>query len=292
MRVAVIDVGSNTVRLLVAEASQTGLTALRQRRERIGLGADVEASGRISAAKLKEAAACAGAFAAEARALGCARVEVIATSPGRQAENAGRLVRALAAAAKAPVQILSPEDEAELAYDGALAWAGRRAGSVAVCDVGGGSTQVAVGTSQGAVWIRSVDIGSLRLTARLLEGDPPGKKAIAAAQADLRKEFDGFSPPLPQSALAVGGSARALTKLVGRTLGDEELSFAVRTLRKQPASEVAKAFGIDRCRVRTLTAGVLILAEVQQRLAVPLEVAGGGLREGCALSLLAEATAA
>jgi exopolyphosphatase / guanosine-5'-triphosphate,3'-diphosphate pyrophosphatase len=292
MRVAVIDVGSNTVRLLVGEAGPNGLACLRQRRERVGLGADVETSGRITSAKLKEAAACARVFASEARSLGCSRVEVIATSPGRQAENAGRLVRALAAAAKAPVQILSPEEEAELAYDGALAWAGPRPGSVAVCDVGGGSTQVAVGTSQGAVWIRSVDIGSLRLTARLLDADPPGKKAIMAAQADLREEFDGFSPPLPQSAFAVGGSARALAKLVGHTLGEEELSLAVRALRKQPAAQIAKAFGIDRCRVSTLTGGALILAEVQRRLAVSLGVAGAGLREGCALSLLAEATAA
>jgi exopolyphosphatase / guanosine-5'-triphosphate,3'-diphosphate pyrophosphatase len=201
-------------------------------------------------------------------------------------------MRALAAAAKAPVQILSPEEEAELAYCGALAWAGLRAGSVAVCDVGGGSTQVAVGMSQGAVWVHSVDIGSLRLTARLLEADSPGKKAIAAARAELHEEFDGFSPLLPQSALAVGGSARALAKLVGRTLGEEELSSAVRVLGKQSAVEIEKAFGIDRYRVRTLTGGVLILAEVQRRLAVPLEVAGAGLREGCALSLLAEATAA
>lgn len=292
IRVAVIDVGSNTVRMLVAESGGRGVVSLRQRRARIGLGADVEATGSIAPAKLREAASCAREFAAEARGLGCERMEVIVTSPGRQAENAGRLVRGLAAAARAPVRILSFEEEARLAYDGALAWAGPRPGSIAVCDVGGGSTQVAVGTARGPAWIRSVDVGSLRLTARFLDGDPPGKSAVAAARDDLREEFEGFSPPLPQTALAVGGSARALGKLVGQRLGPEELRSAVRTLRKRTGADVAKEFGICPPRVRTLMGGALILAEVQRRLAVPLEPAGAGLREGFVLSLLAEATAA
>jgi exopolyphosphatase / guanosine-5'-triphosphate,3'-diphosphate pyrophosphatase len=292
MKVAVVDVGANTIRLLVAEEIGGELRPVRERKERVGLGAEVEAASRISAAKIVEAAGAVAEFAHEARRLGCARIQVIAASPGRQAENAGKLVRALASAAQAPVRVLSPEEEALLAYFGALHRARPETESVAVCDVGGGSTQVVVGTSTGPFWVRSIDIGSLRLTTRAFGVDQPGKEQIEAARLEVRELFEGFSPPLPQSALAVGGTARALRKLCGPTLGEDEFAAALRILRKRPADEIAKEFRIDRGRVATLAAGAVILAEVQHRLVVPLQVTPGGLREGLALELLAEQPAA
>lgn len=292
MRVAVIDVGANTIRLLAAEQSGGSLRLVRERKARLGLGAEVEASGRISQAKVAEAAASVAKFADEARALGCRRIEIIAASPGRQAGNAGKLVRSLAVAARAPVRVLSQDEEALHAYEGALHVAGSPGGSVAVCDVGGGSTQVVVGTDGGPVWLRSVDVGSLRLTTRMLSFGPPTKRAVAAARAEVERLFEGFTPPLPQRALAVGGSARALRKLCGASFGQEDLRAAIHLLRKRDGGEIAKEFGIDRERVRTLLAGALILREVQRRLAIPLEVGAAGLREGLALALLAEASAA
>ena len=292
MNVGVIDVGANTIRLLVAEQLSDGLRAIRQSKARVGLGAEVEATGRITAAKIAEAAGTVESFTNEARILGCGRLEVIVASPGRQAANAGKLVRALARAARAPVRVLSRDEEALLAFEGATHRAPPRQGAVAVCDVGGGSTQVVIGTDAGPVWMRSVDIGSLRLTTRMLAVEQPSKHEVAAARAEVERIFAGFSPPLPGSALAVGGSARAIRKVSGPVLGEDELRFAVRLLRKRSPSEVSAAYGIDPERVRTMTAGALILSEVQRRLAVPLEVVSEGLREGLALALLSEASAA
>jgi exopolyphosphatase / guanosine-5'-triphosphate,3'-diphosphate pyrophosphatase len=162
-----------------------------------------------------------------------------------------------------------------------------------VCDVGGGSTQLAIGLpGRGPAWSRSLDLGSLRLTAQALDRDPPGKKAVNEARLLVRRQFAGLVLPLPMQALAVGGSARALRRLVGGSLGHDELRAAVRTLRKLPSSEIAAAYGIGPERARTLTAGALVLAEVQRRLVVPLTVGRGGVREGAALALAAEQTAA
>jgi exopolyphosphatase/guanosine-5'-triphosphate,3'-diphosphate pyrophosphatase len=289
MRVGVIDVGSNTVRLLVAEEAPDGLRSVRQRRARVGLGADVELHGRISRSKLEEAATSVRAFAAEARELGCGRIEIVVASPGRQAENAGRLIQLLARSTAAPVRVLSPDEEARLAYLGALAVASSSARTVAVCDVGGGSAQIAVGErASDPVWVRSVDIGSLRLTARLLEGERPGKKAIAEARRVVRDAFDGVVPPVAEAGYAVGGSARAVRKLVGSTLGADELGEAVSILRRRSRAELVDEYGISPERARTATAGALILAEAQRRLLVPLEVVGAGLREGLALTLIEE----
>ena len=291
MRVAVIDVGSNTVRLLVAERDGSVISPVVERKARLGLGEEVERRGRISPAKLTEASLAVREMAREARELGSSLVEVVVASPGRQAENAGRLIRQLARSTAAPVRVLSADEEAVLAYRGALAFAGPQAASVVVCDVGGGSTQLAFGEPhRQPVWLSSVDIGSLRLSARLLDGDPAGKKAIAAARAAVRDEFDGVVVPLPKAALAVGGSARALRKLVGGTLGRDELGEAVSILRRKKRAEVAGRYEIDPGRVRTLAAGAVILAEVQRRLGIPLVVVKAGLREGLALSLLDEAT--
>jgi exopolyphosphatase/guanosine-5'-triphosphate,3'-diphosphate pyrophosphatase len=286
MNVAVIDVGSNTIRLLVATAGADGPRVLCELGSRVGLGEDVEQAGAISPPRLARAAGEVESFVREARAAGCERIEVVVASPGRQALNGRELLRALADAAGVPVALLSQEDEARLAYRGAVARLAEPPASLAVCDVGGGSTQIAMGTSSEPLWLRSVDVGSLRLTARLLGDEQPGKKAVAAARAEVRRCFDGVVVPLPKTAVAVGGSARALRKLVGRTLGPDELVEAARVLRKQPHQAIAQEYGVGVGRVRTLLAGALIFAEVQERIAIPLEVVRAGLREGKALGLL------
>jgi exopolyphosphatase/guanosine-5'-triphosphate,3'-diphosphate pyrophosphatase len=289
MRVGVIDVGSNTIRLLAAEAVPGGINPVCERKARVGLGAEVELHGRLSQGKLAEAAATVRRFATEAREVGCSRLEIVVASPGRQADNAGRLIQLLARSTAAPVRVLSHEEEARLAYVGAVAVARPDAQTVAVCDVGGGSTQIAFGEPRrDPIWLRSVDIGSLRLTTRLLHRDPPGKKAIAEARAAVREEFSGLATPLPKAAYAVGGSARALKKLVGKTLGAQELGEAISILRRTPIDEIVGWYGVDRERARTLAAGAVIMAEAQLRLAVPLEVVRAGLREGLALTMLAE----
>ena len=97
-----------------------------------------------------------------------------------------------------PARVVSPEEEGRLAYEGAVAAFPDLPATVAVCDVGGGSTEIAVGTPDaGPAWLVSLDIGSLRLAHRFLEADPPGKKALAAAHADVAETLEGITPPLP-----------------------------------------------------------------------------------------------
>jgi exopolyphosphatase / guanosine-5'-triphosphate,3'-diphosphate pyrophosphatase len=291
MRVAVIDVGSNTIHLLVAAASGDGLATLEERQSRVGLGVEIEMQGRISEVKIGEAAATVRDFVATARELGCMRLVVAVTSPGRQAANAAQLIARLEEEAPLAVEVLSGGEEARFAWDGALSWCGPSEGSVLVCDVGGGSTELAFGTpADGLLWRRSLDIGSLRLTKRLLVNDPPGKELIAAARVEVDRELDGLLIPLPVRAVAVGGSARAVSKIAGKRLGAEQFSETLRVLRRWPSPRIAAEFKIDPIRARTVAAGALILTELQRRIAVPLEVVPSGLREGLALSLIARLT--
>jgi exopolyphosphatase / guanosine-5'-triphosphate,3'-diphosphate pyrophosphatase len=289
MKVGIVDIGSNTVRLLVARRQRDGLAALAEERRHLFLGEDVERDGRLTKARIDQAARWAGRYARAARARGADAVDVLVTAPGRQAANGDELVRALAAATEAPVRILSADEEGRLAFAGAVATAPRLPETVAVCDVGGGSSEVVVGTvSGGPAWARSLDLGAVRLNRRFLGDDRPGKRALAAAREEVERHLEGFTPPLPQAALAAGGTARALRKIVGRELEAEELDAALRILSKRPAAKVARTFGLHEHRASTLAAGAVILAGLQARLGVPLLVSRAGLREGAALALAGE----
>jgi exopolyphosphatase/guanosine-5'-triphosphate,3'-diphosphate pyrophosphatase len=287
VRVGVIDAGANTLRLLVARHKGGRLAVVCEERVRLGLGDEIERLGRISATKLAELAAVAAAQAARSRALGCERLEVLVTSPGRQSANPAELRETLERATGAPVRLLSGEEEAVLGYTGAVNPCRRLPESVAVCDVGGGSTQVVVGTPRGGpAWARSFDIGSLRLTRRALPGDPPSAEAIEAARAEAAHCLTGLLPPRAKAALVVGGSARAAATLVGERLGHGGLERAVELLASRRHSELSARFRIAPQRAETLLGGVLILAEVQRRLGLPLELGAGGVREGAVLELL------
>src|SRR6478672_8526031 len=147
MRVGVVDVGANTLRLLVADVGPDGLSAVRTDRVQLGLGEDIEDRGAISSERLVAARRGARSHAATARRLGCSRVVVVVTSPGRQAANADDLLEALTSRG-VTVSVLSAEEEATFAYRGALAGVEDLPEIVAVCDVGGGSTQLVVGSRE------------------------------------------------------------------------------------------------------------------------------------------------
>ena len=283
MPVGVIDVGSNTVRLHVTRIGRTVLS----KREMLRLGADVEATGRVSDEKLETTAEVVAAYAAEARAASVSRLEVLITSPGRQAANGDVLLDRLARAADAPARILSSTEEGRLAFVGALDIAApnpRR--RVAVVDVGGGSAQVVVGTRrEGPIWSRSIDLGSQRLTSRMLSDDPPGPAAVGAARAEVERYFDGFDAPKVDTAYAVGGSARSLKRIARARLDRGDLEDVLALLAVTPAREIGAQHDIGDERARTLAAGAVILSAIQRHLDVPLKVVRGGLREGALLEL-------
>jgi exopolyphosphatase/guanosine-5'-triphosphate,3'-diphosphate pyrophosphatase len=293
MRVAIIDVGSNTIRLLIAHRRESGeVESVREEGAALGLGAEVERLGRISDRKLAELAGSARDYARLARSAGCDTIDVVVTAPGRQSGNAERLVMVLEQAADAPVRVLSAREEGALAYLGAVRLSGV-IGPVAVCDIGGGSTELAVGLAGGAPsWLRSFETGSLRLTRRYLSDSRPSRKDLRSARRDVREHLIGTRPPWAGTALATGGAARALRKVAGRNLGREELSEAVALCARLGPSGLARRFGIEPARAGTLTAGAIILGELHELVGVPFVVARGGLREGLAHSLLAEQVAA
>ena len=292
MRVGIIDVGSNTVRLLVASCAGNRLVPLVERRAFLGLGEEVENYGWISDLKLRETAWTVREQAAEAWAHGAHHVEVVVTAPGRQSANSSELVAALAGAARASVRVLGPEEEGRLSYFGVLAGLEEVPETIAVCDLGGGSTELVVGTPAGPAWERSIDLGAVRLTHRLELDDPPGKRVLPSAREEAHRMINGLTPPLPKAAYVTGGTARALRKVAGRKLGAKQLERAETLLSKRSSAEIATRYKIDQRRARTLLAGCLILGEVQARLAIPFEVAKTGLREGAALETLAELAAA
>ncbi|HUP31848.1 MAG TPA: hypothetical protein VM184_02355 [Gaiellaceae bacterium] len=293
MRVGVIDVGSNTVRLLVASVAGQTVRAVREERAQLGLGAEILRHGRVRERKLDELAEVVAGYARAARKAGVRDLETVVTAPGRQSSEPERLLAVLARATAAPVRVVPAEEEGRLAFAGAVA--GEDAGSkvVAVCDVGGGSTEVVVGTQLlGPAWIDSVDAGSLRLTAACLGSDPPAPAEIAGARLAVAEAFAELRPPRPDLALATGGSARAVARVVGGPYGPAELERVVALLAGRPAAAAARELGLRPDRARTLLAGALLLREVSERLGTDFTPARGGIREGAALRLAARQLAA
>jgi exopolyphosphatase/guanosine-5'-triphosphate,3'-diphosphate pyrophosphatase len=277
MRVGVIDVGSNTTRLLVASAGDGGVVPLDKEKVRLSLGEEIERFGRVSAVHVAAAAKAVHKMAEIAR---CERVEsldVFLTAPGRQATNSDELVAALARAAGVRARVLSKEEEGTLAYRGAVITADIALPErIAVCDIGGASSEIAIGyPGSDPDWIESVDLGSVRLTTR--GGDLRAEAAAA---------FASVAPPNVEAALAVGGSARAARRLVGAELGPAELAEAIAIAESNSPRQLGRHYDVDRARAEIVPAGLALLAEVQALLGVPLHVCSGGIREGAVLASL------
>jgi exopolyphosphatase/guanosine-5'-triphosphate,3'-diphosphate pyrophosphatase len=277
MRVGVIDVGSNTTRLLVASAGNGGVVPLDTAKVRLSLGEEIERFGRVSAVHVAAAAKAVRKMAETARRERVESLDVFLTAPGRQATNSAELVAALSRAAGVRARVLSKEEEGTLAYRGAVVTADIALPErIAVCDIGGASSEIAVGSpGSDADWIESVDLGSVRLTTR--GGDMRGEAAAA---------FASVAPPNVEAALAVGGSARAARRLVGAELGATELADAIEIAEKSSPRQLSRHYDVDRARAEIVPAGLALLAEVQALLGVPLHVCSGGIREGAVLASL------
>jgi exopolyphosphatase / guanosine-5'-triphosphate,3'-diphosphate pyrophosphatase len=293
MKVAVLDIGSNTARLLVANVHAGNVQPVAEVKTFLRLGAEIERTGGLSQEKLDETARVARSYAKRARRLGAERTETIVTAPGRQGASTHELVETLSRATRGPVRVLSPDEEGALAFEGALARANELPEVVAAVDVGGGSTEIVVGTPlAGPAWVRSVDIGSLRLTRAFLTSDPASRAEVSRARDVVKRALAGLEPPRPDVAFAVGGSARAAGRVIGRQYGPDDLDEVVRIFTRRPALTAAGTFGIDSARAETVLGGAIILAEAARLLDRPLDVARGGIREGAALQLEATTAAA
>jgi exopolyphosphatase/guanosine-5'-triphosphate,3'-diphosphate pyrophosphatase len=289
--VAVIDVGSNSLRLLVAAVQDGDVRQLRRDRAYARLGDDVCRLGRISREKLELTRDVAGRYARIARKAGVDSLQTIVTAPGRQARNGDELVATLADATRAPVVLLGADDEGQLAWEGAVARLDDPPPVVAVVDLGGGSCEVAVGTpGVGPRWVRSRDAGALRVT-RSLPARRLSRREHEQARTAVRRLLGDLDLPSPDTALAVGGTARALGRIGGARLRASVLDDLGRAISKKGAARVADGAGITKERAETLLGGTLVLAEVARILDTPLEIGRGGLREGAALALARTAAA-
>jgi exopolyphosphatase/guanosine-5'-triphosphate,3'-diphosphate pyrophosphatase len=290
LRAACIDIGSNTTRLLVAEAEPAAPGRLREvaaNRAFIRL-TDAERREGLPEAKVEAIAEAVFEQALTARTHDIAALRVVATASLREAPGRGELLRRLGAAAGVEVEVLSAEEEARLAFIGATAALGTVAGTVLVADVGGGSTELAAGIPGAEVtgWA-SLPVGSGGLTDAHLPDDPPSAEQLEAARAAARAAVARAACPAAEVAWAVGGSATSLRRLCGGRLDAASIDAALARLAGRPA--VVAAFDLDLHveRVRLLPAGLVLLAEIARAARCPLQVGGGGLREGIVLDLLA-----
>jgi exopolyphosphatase / guanosine-5'-triphosphate,3'-diphosphate pyrophosphatase len=283
-----IDIGSNTTRLLVAEAETGSLRELMTDRAFTRIGRAARKDGAIPEAKIEETVEVVLRQARAARELGASEIVAVATAAIRSASNSEALCDAVEKAIGQPLQILAGDEEARLSFVGAArTLATPPAGTMAVVDVGGGSTEIAIGSADGAVeWSESFGIGSGFLADSYLRSDPPSISELQAVRDHVTGVFEGLETPRAETAVAVGGTATSLRRLVGAELAHETLERGVRVLSLTSIEEVAQRFELDPERVRLLPAGILVLEAISDALGLPLRIARGGLREGVILELV------
>jgi exopolyphosphatase/guanosine-5'-triphosphate,3'-diphosphate pyrophosphatase len=245
-------------------------------------------SGEIPAEKASEVAEVVATQVRLARELGAKTIRAVATAAVREASNGQGIALQIGDAAGVPVEILSEEEEGRLSFIGATKTLGHPVeGRVGVVDVGGGSTEVILGTVPGGVQeVRSWRVGSGVLADELIASDPPSAAEIRKVRDRIDDLFAGVEIDHPAQAVAVGGSATSLRRLVGAVLEYETLERGVRVLCGDPAAEVARRFELDPERVRILATGVLLLEKLSELLGQPLQIGKGGLREGVVLDQL------
>jgi exopolyphosphatase/guanosine-5'-triphosphate,3'-diphosphate pyrophosphatase len=294
MRCACIDIGSNTTRLLVADVARGRLAAVVQQRSFTRIGRAIAADGVIPRALIEHVAEVVATQREVAAVAGAERLRVVATAAIRRARNRDELLAALREQAGVDVTVVPGEHEARLAFAGATrTLESPPRGSIAVVDVGGLSTEIAVGTMAGGVtWARSYAIGSSALAAGCA-ADPPSPTDMAAMRAAARAAFAAGRPraarviPPADHAIAVGGSAASLPTLVGPVLDRAALERALAVLTSAPAEEIARLHDLVPERTQLLPAGILVLGAAAERLGRPLRIGRGGLREGVILELAA-----
>ena len=255
MRVAAIDCGTNSIRLLVADVDGAVLTDVSRRMEIVRLGEGVDRTGRLAPAAIERTRAVLADYTAELRAAGAQRVRMVATSASRDAENAADFRAMVLDTLGAPPEVITGDEEARLSFTGAVSGLDAP-GPYLVVDIGGGSTEFVTGASNVGHAI-SVDIGCVRMTERHLPGDPPGADQIAAARADIEAHVD--------RALAAVGSGGTLVGLAGSVTTVAALALG---LERYDPERIHQA-RISRDAVAKVTDD-LFAATREQRLAMPV----------------------
>jgi exopolyphosphatase/guanosine-5'-triphosphate,3'-diphosphate pyrophosphatase len=289
---AAIDIGTNTVRLLIARPRlDGGLERLTDRAVTVRLGQGVDASGRLAPDRMERAAAAVAELAAEARAAGVAAIPVLATSAVRDAANRAELLALVRERAGLDVDVIDGEREAQLTFRGALLgrpMAGRRL----VVDIGGGSTEVIAARDGEIVAARSLQIGSGRLTERCLPTDPPTADEVQTARQMAAALVSELESAPAEAAVWVGGTGSTALRLTRREPADDRVTRAMlrallADLLAVPAATFAADGRVEPERARILPGGIIIMEALMDRFRLDeASVSQGGIREGALLELL------
>lgn len=285
---AAIDIGSNTTRILVAEPVEGQLVKLMEQRAYTRIAFAKGRKGKITKEKVEEVAEVVETQVRLAKEVGAESFRAVATSAIREAPNAKKVAARISEQAGIEVEVISEMEEGRLAFLGATKALGHPTeGRIAVVDVGGGSTEISFGTSaEGVGKVASWPVGSGMLADEMIESDPPSPSEIRRIRERVEDEFGSDSTEDVEHAVAVGGSATSLRRMVGAVLEYETLERGIRVLTADPAAEVARLYELDPVRVRILPTGILILEKVSELLGMPLQIGKGGIREGIILDQL------
>lgn len=290
--VAAVDIGSNTLHLIVAQlgAGADDLTIVARRVALVRFGADIAAAGAIGEPRAVRAEAELRAMADLARQHGASPLLALATEGVRGAANADAILARCGAALGVPVRLISGLEEAALTYWGASSDDPDAAAPHAVADLGGGSCEVIVGTGTRIAWANSLPLGSGRLLAAAPPDDPPTAAQLAAL-AQAAGDVLQSATPLPVARLlAVGGTAASLTRLThgddhARVLTLADLARAADVVRSVPAADLAAQRGLEPERVGLLVAGVPAWQAILGWLGLDaMQISWRGVREGAIIA--------
>jgi exopolyphosphatase/guanosine-5'-triphosphate,3'-diphosphate pyrophosphatase len=282
VRVAAIDCGTNSLRLLVADVTAGRLADVTRRLEIVRLGQGVDSTGRIAPAALARTLRVLAEYRKVIDAASVSAVRMVATSATRDAANADEFVAGVVGVLGIEPEVLTGEEEARLSFTGATAeLAG--SGPYLVADIGGGSTELVVGDAAAVTAAASVDIGCVRLTERHLHGDPPTPAEVAAARADIRAALETAAATVPVAAArTLVGLAGSVTTVAALALGlasyDPARIHHARVSAQAVHEQTARLLALTRAaraglavmhpgRADVIGGGALVLSEIMRRFA-------------------------
>ncbi|MGC1164736.1 MAG: Ppx/GppA phosphatase family protein [Solirubrobacterales bacterium] len=298
-RVAVIDVGTNSARLLVADVGDGRVAPVERRSTVTRLGRGVDLSGRLSAEAIEDACEAIGEYVGLYQELGADSVEAIATSAVRDAENGSAFVAELRERFALSARVLDGEEEARLTYLGATS---ERAPTepTLVVDIGGGSTELIVGTGADISFHASLQAGVVRHSERHVASDPPTVVELEALASDVRALIDAaVGAGVEASAgIAVAGTPTSLAaiemglepydpaRVHGHLLSLTSIQRMLSQLASAPLARRVEIAGMHPDRAPTIVAGVVILIETMRAFGLDrIEASEHDILYGTALSV-------
>ena len=304
MRLGVLDVGSNTVHLLVVDAHRGGHpTPMSSTKSPLRLAEAIDDSGKLTRKGSEKLIATVGEFAKIARSSGCEDLMAFATSAVRDATNSDDVLAGVRAETGVDLQVLSGVDEARLTFLAVRRWYGWSAGRIIDLDIGGGSLEMSSGVDEAPDVALSLPLGAGRLNREWLDRDPPGRRRVAMLRdwldselADAAKEMIAAGP----ADLAVGTSKtfRSLARLTGaapsaagprvkRVLTASGLRQLIAFISRMTTADRADLEGVSAERAPQIVAGALVAEASMRALSLEsVQICPWALREGIILRRL------